>query len=62
MDKVNSDLGGPGKLRWLAKEAKKYNALISYHINLVNTYQEQPGWDPSVVSLRRDRETILAGL
>jgi hypothetical protein len=62
LDKVNPDLGGPEELRWLAKEAKKYNALISYHINLDDAYKEHPGWDPKVLCLRRDGKPYLRGL
>jgi Endo-alpha-N-acetylgalactosaminidase/Galactose mutarotase-like fold domain len=54
LDKVNLDVGGPEKLRWLAREAKKYNAVISYHINLDDAYREHPDWDPSVLCLGRD--------
>ena len=54
LDRANPDVGGPEKLRWLAKEAKKYNATISYHINLDDAYQEHPGWEPNVLCLRRD--------
>jgi hypothetical protein len=54
LDRVNPDAGGREKLLWLAREAKKYNAVISYHINLDDAYREYPGWDPKVLCLGRD--------
>jgi hypothetical protein len=54
LDKVNPALGGREKLYWLAREAKKYNATISYHINLDDAYPENPGFDPRVLSLGLD--------
>lgn len=54
LDRVNPQLGGAEKLRTLAREAKQYNATISYHINLDDAYQEYPGWDEKVLCLGRD--------
>ena len=54
LDKVNPQLGGREKLFWLAREAKKYNATISYHINLDDAVREHPGWDPSFLCLGRN--------
>jgi hypothetical protein len=54
LDQVNPALGGREKLYWLAREAKKYNAIISYHINLDDAYPHNPGFDPSVLCLGLD--------
>lgn len=32
-------------LRWLMREARKYNALVSLHINMFDAYPESPLWD-----------------
>jgi len=32
-------------LRWLMREATKYNALVSLHINMFDAYPESPLWD-----------------
>lgn len=61
MDKINPTLGGASKLRWLAREAKKYNAIISYHINLDDSYQEHPDWDLGTLCLRRDGKPYSRG-
>ena len=50
LDLVNPALGGREKLYWLAREAKKYNAIISYHINLDDAYPHNPGFNPSVLA------------
>ncbi|MGH9544895.1 MAG: endo-alpha-N-acetylgalactosaminidase family protein [Terriglobales bacterium] len=56
LDKVNEELGGRDRLIALVKEAKKHNAVISYHINLDDAYREYPGFDPKVLCLDRDGE------
>jgi len=32
-------------LRWLMREARKFNALVSLHINMFDAYPESPLWD-----------------
>jgi hypothetical protein len=32
-------------LKWLIKEAKAYNTIISLHINMIDAYPESPLWD-----------------
>lgn len=32
-------------LRWLMREARKYNALVSLHVNMFDAYPESPLWD-----------------
>ena len=46
--KVNDDLGGPKKLQWLAREAKKHNATLSYHINIDDSNENTPGFERSL--------------
>ena len=58
-DKVNPACGGREKLLWLAREAKKYNAIISYHINLDDAYPQNPGFDPSVLCLGLDGKPYI---
>ena len=47
-DHVNDALGGLPKLQWLASEARKYNAAISYHINIDDSNADTPGFDRSI--------------
>ena len=54
LDKVNPAIGGQEGLLKLVEEAKKYNAVISYHINVDDAYPESPGWDESIMSLSPD--------
>ena len=48
---VNRHLKRPGdeqavdSLRWLMREARQYNALVSLHINMFDAYPESPLWD-----------------
>jgi hypothetical protein len=46
--KVNEDLGGPKKLQWLAREARKHNATVSYHINIDDSNSDTPGFERSL--------------
>ena len=46
--KVNEALGGLKKLQWLAREAKKYNATLSYHANLDDSNENTPGFERSI--------------
>jgi hypothetical protein len=46
--KVNADLGGPKKLQWLAREARKHNAIVSYHINIDDSNSDTPGFERSL--------------
>jgi len=32
-------------LRWLMREARKYNTLVSLHINMIDAYPDSPLWD-----------------
>ena len=47
-DRVNADLGGPKKLRWLVREAEKHNASISYHVNIDDSNADTPGFERSI--------------
>lgn len=58
-DKLNERLGTRDDLLALIREAKeRYNCLISYHINVDDTYRENPGWDESVVGRDIDGELM----
>ena len=56
MDKVNELLGGREKLAWLVDEAKKYNCTISYHINIDDSHEANPGFEESLPSLCLGRD------
>ncbi len=47
-NKVNEALGGLPKLQWLAREARKYNATLSYHLNLDDSNENTPGFERSI--------------
>lgn len=49
VDKVNQRLGGFDGLVRLINEARRYNAIISFHDNYDDAYKEHPGWDPDVI-------------
>jgi hypothetical protein len=47
-DRVNEALGGLTKLQWLAREARKYNTSVSYHINIDDSNADTPGFERSL--------------
>ena len=47
-DQVNEALGGLTKLQWLAHEATKYNATVSYHINIDDSNADTHGFERSI--------------
>lgn len=54
--KVNDALGGIDKLRWLARESARYDATISYHINLDDSNENTPGFERSIPVLAFGRD------
>ena len=55
-NKVNEALGGLPKLQWLAREARKYNATLSYHLNLDDSNENTPGFERSIPVLAAGRD------
>ncbi|MCX7017298.1 MAG: endo-alpha-N-acetylgalactosaminidase family protein, partial [Candidatus Sumerlaeota bacterium] len=53
---VNHWLGGKEKLLALMEEAKRYNAVVSLHVNCDAAYKDSPGWDPDIVCRGPDGE------
>ncbi len=47
---VNPRLGGEEELRKLIEEAQKYNCIISMHANVDDSYEENPGHRPDLIS------------
>jgi len=47
---VNARLGGGEKLIDLVEEAKRFNAIVSLHVNFDDAYQDSPAWDPQIIS------------
>lgn len=51
---------------WLAKEAKKYNALVSVHINMSDAYENSPLWktyrDNGLISCDNNGTPIKGGV
>lgn len=46
--KREQDASALESLRWLIREAKKYNTTVSLHINMVDAFEESPLWDEYV--------------
>lgn len=46
--KREQDITALESLRWLIREAKRFNTTISLHINMVDAYKESPLWDKYV--------------
>lgn len=63
--KRENDKSGLESLRWLIKEAKKYNTLVSLHINMTDAYDDSPLWDYYVendlISKNRDGSLMVIG-
>ena len=55
-DRVNEALGGLTKLQWLAREAGKHNATLSYHINIDDSNADTPGFERSIPVLADGRD------
>ncbi len=43
--KRKDDASATDSLRWLMREAKKYNTSVSFHINTVDAWEDSPLWD-----------------
>lgn len=46
--KRKEDKTGLESLRWLIREAKKYNTIVSLHINMTDAYDDSPLWQTYV--------------
>lgn len=46
--KREQDASALESLRWLIREAKKYNTTVSLHINMVDAFEESPLWNEYV--------------
>jgi len=49
-DQINARLGGIERLRRLAAEAARYNAILSYHDNFDDAYRDSPQWDERLIA------------
>lgn len=61
VDKVNERLGGYIELMKLMEEAKKYNAVVSFHDNYDDAYVQSPDWDPEMISRDASGELMKTG-
>lgn len=59
--KREQDASALESLRWLIREAKKYNTTISLHINMVDAFKESPLWKEYVAKgiIARDEKGDL---
>ncbi len=46
--KRTEDSSGRESLLWLMREARKYNTIVSLHINMTDAYDDSPLWDEYV--------------
>ena len=47
MDKINERVGSREEFRNLARTCKeRYNTILSYHLNIDDSYRDNPGYDP----------------
>jgi hypothetical protein len=60
VDRVNERLGGFDGLVHLITEARKYNAIVSFHDNYDDAYKEHPGWDSDIIA-RDPRGNLMKG-
>ena len=49
-DRINERLGGMEGLRRLSAEARKLNAIVSYHDNFDDAYPSSPQWNESLIA------------
>jgi hypothetical protein len=61
-DKINERLGGLEALKRVAAEAAKLNAVLSYHDNFDDAYQDSPQWDPSIIARDSSGELQKGGV
>ncbi|GKG75584.1 hypothetical protein DXA15_16070 [Parabacteroides sp. AM58-2XD] len=48
--KRDTDVSARESLRWLIREARKYNTTVSLHINVTDAYDDSPLWPEYVVN------------
>ena len=53
LNRVNERVGGQAALRKLIKDVEPYDAKITYHININDSYPGRPGFNPEVLQLDR---------
>ncbi|GAO43529.1 endo-alpha-N-acetylgalactosaminidase family protein [Flavihumibacter petaseus] len=62
--KRSQDKDALESIRWLMKEARKYNTVVSLHINLFDAYEDSPLWDTYVnnnIIARRQDGSLMGG-
>jgi hypothetical protein len=62
VDKVNERLGGHKELIKLMEEARKLNAIVSFHDNYDDAYMSNPSWDPDTISRDTVGNLMAAGV
>lgn len=59
---VNPRLGGADALADLIDEARKLNAVVSFHDNFDDAYMDSPGWDPDIMAIGPSGEIRQGGV
>ncbi|MBI2297855.1 MAG: hypothetical protein HYU66_02685 [Armatimonadetes bacterium] len=47
---VNERLGGLARLKAVMTEAEQLNAVVSFHDNYDDAYEQSPAWDPGIIA------------
>lgn len=58
---VNPHLGGKERLTNLIEEAKKYNAIVSFHDNYDDCYPDEPGYSEDIVARNNMGDLFVGG-
>ena len=59
---VNARLGGYSELVKVMDSAKKYNAVISFHDNYDDAYEDSHAWTPDIIARGPDGELMKGGI
>ncbi|MGB9877437.1 MAG: endo-alpha-N-acetylgalactosaminidase family protein [bacterium] len=62
IDKVNERLGGREGLLRLMEEAKKFNAIVSFHDNYDDAYMDSPAWNEDFICRTPQGELVKGGV
>lgn len=62
IDKVNERLGGREGLLELMREAKRYNAIVSFHDNYDDAYMDSPAWNEDFICRTPDGQLVKGGI
>lgn len=62
IDKVNERIGGREALLRLMEEARKYNAIVSFHDNYDDAYMDSPAWNKDFICRLPNGDLVKGGV